>query len=158
MRCDRNKWLCLICGPQGGVVKAEPWSRRRVMTGVASYRSQRDPASQRSATILLFRSLSLPTLLHRSAEQPQHFFKSVLLIKAVFRLKLEMLCHTAFAPLRLVLSRSGPGIREGRRILAGDQQVGKTGWNHQLPGKISQPGRSGERWVNRHVLIRVRSC
>lgn len=141
-----------------GAVKAGPWRRRRVMTGVASYRSQWDPASQRSAILLLFRSLSLPTLLYRSAEQLQRFLKSVSLIKAVFSLKLEILCRTAFAPLRLVLSRSGPGIREGRRILARDQQAGKTGWNHQLPGKMLQPGRSGERWVNPHVLLRARSC
>lgn len=42
------------------------------MTGVASHRSQWDPASQRSAASLLLRSLSL---LHPSAEQLQRFFK-----------------------------------------------------------------------------------
>lgn len=47
------------------------------MTGVASYRSQWDSASQSSATLLLFGTLLLPSLLYRSAEQPQHFFKSV---------------------------------------------------------------------------------
>lgn len=55
-----------------------------------------------------------------------------------------------------MLSRPGPGIREGRRILARDQQTGKTGWNHQLPGKPFQPGCSGARLVNhRHFCGNV---
>lgn len=53
----------------------------------------------------------------------------------------------------MLLSRTGPGIWEGRRILAGDQQAGKTGWNHQLPGKPIQPRRSGKRWANPRPFV-----
>lgn len=119
------------------------------MTGVVSYRSQWDPASQRSTAILLPRSLSVsadaPLLITRAAAASFQF----LLIIPAFTLKLEVVSPHLII---LVLSRSGPGIREGRRILAGDQQEGKTGWNHQLPGKISQPRCPGQRRVPQKML------
>lgn len=143
MRGDRNKWLCLICrgGPRG---RGRLRRRRRVMTGVASDRSQRDAASppggaRPCCSFALLRRRRIDGRSRRGA-----FLKPVLDKKPPSAPKVGILCHAAFAPLPLLLSRSGPGSGEGRGVLAGDQQAGEAGRNHQLPGETSQPGRSGE--------------
>lgn len=48
----------------------------------------------------------------------------------------------------ILLTRPGLGIREGRRIMAGDQQERQAGCNHKLHGRTSQPGRTRTRWVS----------